>query len=110
MNTLNSFQKFSLKKRLINELLLRSWWVYLFVILNIVGFSFGFKQLDAKQIELSQSLMKLESIKTSEENKQEELFFKIQSLEDPKSVELILKQELGLISEGQTKVHFINPH
>ena len=110
MISLNSLQQFSWKKRLIDELFIRSWWVYLFIILNFTGFSFGYKQLEARQIELSRSLHGLKELKAHEEKMQEEFFFKIRSLQDPKSVELILKQELGLISEGQTKVHFRNPN
>lgn len=109
MATLNSFQPASLKKRFINEVFTRSWWVYAFIILNVIGFSFGFKQLEAKQVELTHSLIELQEAHAFEQKRQEELSFKIKSLEDPKSVELILKQELGLIAEGQTKVHFMNP-
>lgn len=110
MNTLHSLQKFSWKKRLIDEFLVRSWWVYLFIILNLIGFNFGYKHLEAKQVEIINSLQGLQSLKIHAEKMNEELFFKIKSLQDPRYVELILKQELGLISEDQTKVHFINPN
>ena len=110
MNSLHSLQKFSWKKRFIDEFVIRSWWVYLFVILNSIGFNFGYKHLEAKQVELVNSLNGLQKHKVLQEKMNEELFLKIKSLQDPRYIELILKQELGLISEDQMKVHFINPN
>lgn len=110
MNSLKSYHSLSFKKRLIEELVIKSWWVYAFILLNIIGFSFGFKQLDAKAHELSVSITMMQNAKLLQEKRQEDLFFKLKSLEDPKSVEMILKKELGMVPEGQKKIYFSEQH
>lgn len=107
MIIIRGLQSFSSKKRLMRELLTKSWWVYSFILLNIIGFSLVYKHTTCRYQELGNTLAQLEAKRDELKRKEQYLTLQIKSLEDPKSVELILKRELGLISEGQTKVHFI---
>ncbi len=91
----------------ISEVTIRSWWVVAFIILNALIFNIAFKQLNHKKILLLSTIERLEEAKYIQACKNHDYTFKINSLDDPRSVELVLRQELGLISEGQTKVHFI---
>ena len=109
MTTLNSINSYSVKKKVLDELLLRSWWVYAFIIVNVVVFGVAIKQADHKYLKLKKTYHDLNQNKQLLKKSKERLSFQINSLEDQKSVELILKKELGLVSDGQTKVYFVNP-
>ncbi len=109
MTTLNSFNFYSVKERVFKELFVRSWWVYAFIILNIIGFGVAIHRVDHKYLQLKKNHTKLDQSMQKLKKNQSRLSFQINSLEDQKSVEMILKKELGLISEGQTKVYFVNP-
>lgn len=109
MTTLNSINSYSVKKRVLDELLVRSWWVYAFIIINVVIFGVVLKQANHKYLKLKRTYVELNQNKQLLEKSKQRLSFQINSLEDQKSVELILKKELGLVSDGQTKVYFVNP-
>ncbi|MCH9632587.1 MAG: Cell division protein FtsL [Chlamydiae bacterium] len=109
MTTLNSINSYSVKKRVLGELLVRSWWVYAFILLNILVFGIALKQANHKYLRLKRTYTELHQSKQRLQRDKKHLSFQINSLEDQKSVELILKKELGLVSDGQTKVYFVNP-
>lgn len=93
--------------KLIDELFIRSWWVIVFVALNFCIFNPILKHLDSGENKLRSSLGSLQQEKHLALNKKHHLELQLDSQEDPFWVEMILKKELGLVSEGQTKVHFI---
>lgn len=95
--------------RLIEELIVRSWWVFAFFILSFCCFKPIFKHLSDEEARLLNVLGQLESKKLALSEAQEHLKLQLESQKDPLWVEMILKKELGLVSEGQTKVRFINP-
>lgn len=109
MTTLNSYHSLSMKKRVKLEILKRSWWVYVFLAINLVGFKTAFQRANYKIQQLETTYSKLEQSKENLQKQKSRLSFQINSLEDPKTVEMILKKELGLVSEGQTKVYFSTP-
>ncbi len=90
------------------ELVFNSWWVIVFILVNAVVLNIVFKQLSIKEQDLNSTVYKLETIKLASQKQQRDLKMQIESQNDPRYIEMVLKQELGLISEGQIKVHFID--
>lgn len=89
------------------EFLLKSWWVIGFILLVFCVFHPIFKNQNREQLKLSMQLRQLQFEKESAINRKSHLNFQIESQTDPAWVEMILKKELGMVSEGQTKVHFL---
>lgn len=100
-------QKRSFSARLARALFARSWWVITFILLNFSVFHPISKHLDFGKKKLLSSLSQLEKEKELALKKRTHLQLQIESQNDPSWVEMVLKKELGLVSEGQTKVHFI---
>ncbi|MCH9634757.1 MAG: hypothetical protein S4CHLAM7_15180 [Chlamydiae bacterium] len=99
----------SIGAKLFEELVVRSWWVLAFIILNFCVFKPILNHLESGESKLRMSLTQLQSKKYLALENKHRLELEIESLEDPLWVEMVLKQELGLVSEGQTKVHFTTP-
>ncbi len=85
---------------------MRSWWVILFITINFTVFSLVSKNLDLKEEELKVRLKNLNQSKHLAIRHQNHLIEQIESFNDPHYVELVLRDELGLVSEGQTQVQF----
>jgi hypothetical protein len=84
----------------------RSWWVIAFVALCGVLYLHGVRQKNVTYQEMTGRLQILEIEKAFALAEQEELLLQIQSQSDPAWVEMVLKRNLGLVPEGQTKVYF----
>jgi len=84
----------------------RSWWVIAFVALCGVIYLHGVRQKNITYQEMTGRLQILETEKALALAQQEELLLQIQSQSDPAWVEMVLKRNLGLVPEGQTKVYF----
>jgi len=90
----------------LRDIFFKNWWVIAFVLM-----AYGFylqaihkknhlaKILKERAYDLSQAKRKAMETK-------EELLLRIQSQEDPDFVELVLKEKLGVVSEGEIKVVF----
>lgn len=91
------------------EELLRSWWVLAFILLCSLAFKPILKHLDDQQQVLLSSLNDLHTQKNFLVEQKNTLKLQIQSQKDPLWIEMLLKNELGLVSEGQKKVRFQNP-
>lgn len=84
----------------------RSWWVIAFVALCGVLYLHGVRQKDITFQEMAGRFRILEAEKALALAEQEYLLVQIQSQSDPAWIEMILKRNLGLVPEGQTKVYF----
>ncbi len=84
----------------------RSWWVIAFVALCGVLYLHGVRQKNITYQEMDGRLQILQIEKAFALAEQEELLLQIQSQSDPAWVEMVLKRNLGLVPEGQTKVYF----
>ena len=84
----------------------RSWWVIAFISLCGVLYLHGARQKNITYQEMDGRLQILEKEKALALVEQEELLLQIQSQSDPAWVEMVLKRNLGLVPEGQTKVYF----
>jgi hypothetical protein len=84
----------------------RNWWVIAFASLCGVLYLHGVRQKNTAYFEMTARLQGLEAEKALALADQEELLLQIQSQSDPAFVEMVLKRNLGLVPEGQTKVYF----
>ena len=84
----------------------RSWWVIAFVALCGIIYLHGVRQKNITFQEMTDRLQTLEVEKALALAEQEELHLQIQSQSDPAWIEIVLKQNLGLVPQGQTKVYF----
>ncbi len=97
------------RSRLFEELVLKSWWTILFFLICLFSYDQAAKRRDREEQKLiskfNQLTLKVEEAKVL----QEELKIQIASQGDEGWIELVLMQKLGLVPEGQTKVHFVRP-
>ena len=83
-----------------------NWWVLTFIFLSL---SLCFQSLYYKNSvtsDLKNKISHLNQIKEAAIQERKELLVHLQSQNDPDWIELILKERLGLIEEGETKVIF----
>ncbi len=95
------------RSRLFEEIILKSWWTILFFLLSY----FAYDQAIHHKMRVESNLRKkLEALAFEKERaleKQEDLKLQIASQGDDGFIELVLMRRLGLVPEGQKKVHFI---
>ena len=84
----------------------RFWWVVAFVALCSAIYLHAIQQKDLSYRESIVQLKALEKEKALALARHEELSLQIQSQSDPAWVEMVLKRNLGMVPEGQTKVYF----
>lgn len=88
----------------IHLVLLKNWWVL--ACLLMTG-GLYFQALHKKNQFVAKLQAKVDQINVAKEEallKHEELLLRMESQEDPESMELILKEKLGVVAEGETKV------
>lgn len=86
---------------------LRSWsWMFLFIALVAITTERALKRVREERNLLSTQLISLKEEKKVAMKVREKLTKQINSQSDPAWIELVLKRELGLVPEGQTKVLF----
>lgn len=94
--------------KFVENLLMKSWWVVLFILTCYMFYEQGLKTRDLDYDKLHLQLVDLEQQKKEALSIREDLVLQINSQSDPAWVELVLMKGLGLIPEGQTKVFFTN--
>jgi hypothetical protein len=95
------------KSRLLEELILKSWWTILFFLVCFFVYDQAAKRRDRDEGALQAKYQNLLTAQEGALEIQEELKREIASQNDQSWIELILMQKLGLVAEGQTKVHFV---
>jgi hypothetical protein len=85
-------------------------WVCLFLLCTAITLERALKHVQEEYQILDERWVKLKEQKEAAQSKQEQLKRNINSQSDPAWIELVLKRELGLTPEGQTKVLFIPKH
>jgi hypothetical protein len=86
--------------------LLKSWWVFLFILLCCIGYEQGLKKLHVDYRKLHGQHRELQAEFQRVLHLQERLYAELESFADPDWVELVLMKELGLVPENQTKIYF----
>lgn len=79
---------------------------FLFISMTLILTEKALRQVKEEGIHLQTLLKSLEDEKAKQEKNHELLVLQIHSASDPAWIELVLKRELGLTPEGQTKVVF----
>lgn len=92
--------------RIFEELVMRSWWVVLIVIVCYATYEQAIKHADAEYTNLHQQLTALQREREQLLDMQSDLQWQVNSQSDPVWVELTLMKGLGLAPEGHTKVFF----
>ena len=105
-NNKNQLEKKSIIEKLFESLIIRSWWVILFLLISYIGYDQGIKKRKANIYEITCRLQELEKEKKIALAQKEDLLLKINSQSDPAWIEMVLMKELGVVPEGQLKVHF----
>jgi hypothetical protein len=95
------------RSRLFEELVLKSWWTILFFLISLFAYDQAAKRRGREEQNLREKLRQLCTSHQEALALQQELKREIVSQNDENWIELVLMQKLGLVPEGQTKVHFI---
>jgi len=95
------------RSRLFEQIILKSWWTILFFLLCYFAYDQAVHRKTREENKLREKLHFLGLEKERALAKQEDLKLQIASQEDEGFIELTLMRRLGLVPEGQTKVHFI---
>ena len=94
------------KERAKETFIRRSWWMFLFLALCYLMYSHGMHKKKQSLAALKQRLTELEIEKCLALEEQEDLLLQIKSQSDPAWIQMILMKGLGVVPEGQIKVHF----
>ncbi len=84
-----------------------NWWVLTFTFL---AFALYFQSLYYKNsliFDLKNRIFHLNQVKEIAIQEREDLLLHLQSQDDPEWIELVLKERLGLVEEGEVKVVFL---
>lgn len=92
--------------KVIERLFLRSWWVGACLLLCGIAYEKGASATAQESEKLGDLRFQLLQKKEHALQKKEKLLLRLNSASDPRWVELVLMEGLGLIPEGQTKIYF----
>lgn len=81
-------------------------WVVLFLVVAALFYVQGMQKKEVEHLRLKEKISVLEAERDKVVAEKDELELEIKSEDDPKWVELMLKKNLGLVPEGETKVYF----
>ena len=95
------------RSRLFEELILKSWWAILFFMVCFFAYDQAGRRRDREELVLKEKYQQILCAKEEASILQEELKREIASQNDASWIELVLMQKLGLVPEGQQKVHFV---
>ena len=106
MNTLPPSSFRSSSAACIDEILFKSWWVFLFCLACFALYENGMQRQLRDYAALEEKLQILEVVRASELDTMEDLHLQVNSQSDYCWQELTLMKVLGLVPEGFTKVYF----
>jgi len=93
-------------RQLFESLVLRSWWMLLFVGVCFALYARGMEKKKKTLFELKDRFCALEKERSAAQDEKEELLLRIRSQSDPEWIQMLLMKELGVVPEGQVKVYF----
>jgi hypothetical protein len=94
------------KDKAYEALVLRSWWIFLFLGICYLFYSHGLQKKNLIYSELTNRCLALEQEKKLVLQHKEDLLLQINSQSDPAWIQLTLMKGLGVVPEGQLKVYF----
>jgi len=96
----------TLTVKLFNILVVRSWWVIIFMLVCYIGYDMGIKKRNTAIYDMKCKYNALLKEKQLVLAKKEDLDLRFRSQSDPAWIEMVLMKELGVVPENQIKVHF----
>jgi len=88
------------------QFLLKNWWVIAFVLMAGAIYIQAIHKKNQLLATLKEKVETLNDTKVQQLERKQQLLLRIQSQEDPDFIELLLKEKLGVIEEGELKVVF----
>jgi hypothetical protein len=88
------------------QFLLKNWWVIAFVLMAGAIYIQAIHKKNQLFATLKEKVETLNDTKVQQLERKQQLLLRIQSQEDPDFIELLLKEKLGVIEEGELKVVF----
>ena len=92
--------------KLLHIVVFKSVWVWALIFFGFAAFQHAGKKKEGEILSLQQKLAGLQQEKEFGVEDQEELKLCLCSKSDPAWIELVLMKNLGVVPEGQIKVHF----
>jgi plasmid replication initiation protein len=86
--------------------LLRNWWVIAFILMAWAFYLQAMHKKNRLMVKLEEKVQVLDKARAEARAEKEELLLRMQSQDDPEWMELVLKEKLGVVPEGQIKVVF----
>ena len=96
----------SWKEKIYRALVVRSWWIFLFLGVVYVFYSHSLQTKNQDYTELKHRFLELERDKEVALRQREDLLLQINSQSDPAWIQLMLMKGLGVVPEGHLKVYF----
>ena len=88
------------------QFLLKNWWVIAFVLMAGAIYIQAIHKKNQLLATLKEKVETLNDTKVQQLERKQQLLLRIQSQEDPDFIELLLKEKLGVIEQGELKVVF----
>jgi len=88
------------------QFLLKNWWVIAFVLMAGAIYTQAIHKKNQLLATLKEKVETLNDTKVQQLERKQQLLLRIQSQEDPDFIELLLKEKLGVIEQGELKVVF----
>ncbi|MGE5196222.1 MAG: hypothetical protein ACM3JI_02705 [Anaerolineae bacterium] len=96
----------SIKNKIFDVLIVRSWWMWLFIGACYLLYDHGMQKKGKAISQLHGRLKDLTLEKQKQEEEQHELLLELNSQSDPAWIQMVLMKGLGVVPEGQVKVYF----
>jgi hypothetical protein len=103
---MNNFGYQSIKYKLIDTFVIKSWWMYLVILLSFLCFDISIKKKYKNIAKYQKQVFSLEANKAYAINAKEDLQLRLNSQSDPEWIEMVLMNQLGVVPEGKIKIHF----
>ena len=96
--------------KILLQTILRSWWIVGYLLMASILYENTQERRDHLHQQLRRQWEMLKSEKESKLALQKELNDHLTSYSDPKWIELVLMNNLGLVRKGEEKFYFEDPH
>lgn len=106
MKNLKKKTTFLMKVKIVENFLLKSWWLFIFLIGCYLFYEQGLRRRADDFSRLQRQYLDLQNEKALASTERDHLLLQINSQSDPEWIELTLIKGLGLVQEGKVKVLF----
>jgi len=90
----------------IEKVIYRYWWFLLILFSLFVLYRVAIKKKEDEIASLAKRIQELQAIKENKAEEKEDLLLRIEAQNDSAWIEQVLKKEIGVVPDGQRKIHF----